>query len=95
LQVSETGRYAEVSRRPLPEGLLLVFVPSLVALLTRAEELKGGALTRDEVLRIRDASNVLVTTPPAARAIEERRGYSDLDAAEPWEGWLRLNQRGA
>jgi hypothetical protein len=95
LTVSDTGRFADLVRRPLPEGLVLVFVPSLAAILTRARDLKGAELTRDEVVRIRDESAVLVTLPQAARAIEERRGYADLDPSEPWESWLRLTSAGS
>ena len=35
---------------------VLVFIPPLVALLLRAEELKGSAISEKEVLKIRDAS---------------------------------------
>jgi hypothetical protein len=93
LEVSETGPYAEMIQRPLPEGRLLVFVPSLAAMLTRAEQLKGADLTREEVLRIRNVCTVLVTEPQAAQAIEEQRGYTDLDMDDPWESWLRLQNR--
>jgi hypothetical protein len=33
LAVNDTGQYADLSRRPLSEGLVLVFVPSLAAIL--------------------------------------------------------------
>jgi hypothetical protein len=94
LECGETGRYAEMILRPLPEGMSLVFVPSLAALLTHAEELKGAELTRDEVLRIRDNfDNVIVAPSRAVRAMEEQRGYADLDMNDPWNDWLRLQGR--
>jgi hypothetical protein len=93
LECGETGTYAEMILRSLPEGTLLVFVPSLAALLTRAEQLKGAELTRKEVFRIRDHCNVIVTASRTARAMEEQRGYADLDANDPWNGWLRLQGR--
>jgi len=93
LQLNDVGPYAEISRRPNPRSLVIVFMPSLVATLLRAEAKKGGGLTADEVLRIRDACNVFVTVPPAARAVEQRRGYPDLDPEEPYEGWLRRGRR--
>jgi hypothetical protein len=93
LECGETGTYAEMILRPLPDGMLLVFVPSLAALLTRAEQLKGAEVTCEEVFRIRDNCNVVVTPAGAARAMEEKRGYADLDINDPWNDWLRLQGR--
>src|SRR5947208_271386 len=90
VQMNDVGPYVQMSRRPNPKGLVLVFVPSLVATLRRAEASKGAALTEEEVLRIRDGCNVFGTVPLAALAVERRRGYPDLDPAAPYEGWLRL-----
>jgi hypothetical protein len=92
LQPGETGGYADLAGRPLPAGLVLVFIPSLAALFTRAEQLKGSSLTRAEVVSIRDRCTAVALTAQAARALEERRGYADLDPRQPWEGWLRLNK---
>jgi hypothetical protein len=39
LSPGEQGRSADLAGRPLPKGLVLQFVPSLAALLTRAEQL--------------------------------------------------------
>jgi hypothetical protein len=93
LAINDTGRYVELTKRPLPEGLVLVFVPSLAAILTRAEQLKGAELTREEVFRIRDQCTMLVSTPDGAQAIEDRRGYADLDLLDPWSSWLTLQGR--
>src|SRR5262245_57533176 len=49
LQLNDVGPYAEISRRPNPRSLVIVFMPSLVATLLRAEAKKGGGLTADEV----------------------------------------------
>ena len=95
LAAGEHGRYADLAGRPLPPGLVLLFVPSLAAMLTRAEQLKGQPLTRDEVLRVRDNGPVLVSDAAPARAVEEGRGYADLDPADPWPGWQRLRARSA
>src|SRR5262245_992260 len=43
LHVGDSGAYGELVKRPLPEGLSLVFVPSLAALLMRAQQLNDGA----------------------------------------------------
>jgi hypothetical protein len=95
LTAGEHGRYADLAGRPLPPGLVLQFIPSLAALLTRAEQLKGSALTRDEVLCVRDNCPVLVSEVAAALAVEEQRGYADLDPADPWPGWQRLRGQAA
>jgi hypothetical protein len=71
----------------------LVFVPSLAALLTPAEQLKGAELTPKEVFRIRDNCIVIVTASRATRAVEEKRGCADSDMNDPWESWLRLQGR--
>lgn len=90
LDVGESGKYGKLVRRPLPEGLSLVFVPSLAALLTRAQQLNGAALTENQVIRIRDGSTVTVVRVDHARAMEEQRGYADIDAVDVWHSWLRL-----
>jgi hypothetical protein len=73
--------------------LVLLFMPSLAALADGAEQLKGAPLTREELLRIRDRAVVLVSEPEPARAVEERRGYADMDPADPWANWLALHGR--
>jgi hypothetical protein len=90
LHEGESGEYGAFAKRPLPAGLSLVFVPSLAALLTRAQQLNGAALTENQVLAIRDASTVMVASHDAAKAVEENRGYADIDAADAWQSWLRL-----
>jgi hypothetical protein len=90
LQFGDCGPYGELVQRPLPEGLALVFVPSLAALLVQAQDLNGGALTEAQVLWIRDGSMVMVVGPDQVRAAEEARGYTDIDAADAWQSWLRL-----
>jgi hypothetical protein len=92
LHVGESGKYGELVRRPLPDGLSLVFVPSLAALLTRAQQLNGAALAEDQVVRIRNGSLVMVVSHGDARAMEEQRGYVDIDAADAWHSWLRLQE---
>jgi hypothetical protein len=74
LKFGDSVAYGELVQRPLPEGLALVFVPSLAALLVQAQELNGGALTEAQVLRIRDGSKVMVVGPDQVRAAEEARG---------------------
>jgi hypothetical protein len=92
LRRGEVGAYGELVKRPLPEGLELFFIPSLAGMLFRSQQENGAALTEDEVLDIRDHWGVLVMTHDDARALEERRGYSDIDPADVWQNWLRLQE---
>jgi hypothetical protein len=93
LVLGDTGPYADIVARPLPEGLVLLFMSSLAGLASRAEQLKGSPLTREELLRIRDRAAVLVSEPERAQAVGERRGYADLGPADPWADWLALHGR--
>ncbi|MBY0227822.1 MAG: hypothetical protein K2W96_00940 [Gemmataceae bacterium] len=72
-----------------------MFIPSLGALLTRAEELKDAPLTEDECLRIRDAcindpSRCVRMTREQADGIAERRGYADINPDDCWTDWQRV-----
>ncbi len=95
LQEGECCPYGEFVGRDLSEGLVLVFMPSLVALLDQAEQLTGVPLTEDQVIRVRDAALVVVTQPHPAAAVEHARGYPDVDPTRPWESWqtIRENKR--
>ena len=92
LKRGETGAYGELVKRPLPEGLRLFFIPSLAGMLWRTQQENGAALTEDDVLQIRDRWAVLVMTDDDVRAMEERRGYVDIDGADAWQSWLRLQE---
>ena len=64
-----------------------VFIPALVALLNRAEQVAARPLTEAEVLRIREAA-VVVPLPMAAVAqLVAERGYFDLTADNAWAEW--------
>ena len=90
LTEGDGGPYGDLARRVLPEGLVLVFMPSLAALLDQAEELAGAPLTEAQVLRIRDAALAVVTPAQVAAAVEQSRGYAEVDAAQPWESWQAI-----
>jgi hypothetical protein len=76
---------------PQPDpDTVIVFIPSLGALLVRAEDLKGSPLTEEEVLRIRDNAFCITATPEQARGIAESRGYADLDPENVWAEWQQL-----
>jgi hypothetical protein len=42
LTEAEHGPFCELAGRPMPPGLVMLFIPSLATLLARAEQLKGG-----------------------------------------------------
>ncbi len=69
------------------EKMVEVYIPALVALLTRAEELAERELTKEEVLRIRDDSETVSQPLSAMPNFINQRGYHDLYAPEAWEEW--------
>ena len=71
---------------------VLVFIPSLVATLLKAERDKGAPLTEAEVLRIRDAAPVVAMHPSDLPAFDEQRGYQDIDPEHCWEQWQRARE---
>jgi len=74
------------------DNLVLVFIPALAPLLLRAEELKGSALTEEEALRVRDNATCVTMTAEQATALEESRGYQDIDPENCWAEWQRLRE---
>ncbi|KAF0813540.1 hypothetical protein IGB42_01891 [Andreprevotia sp. IGB-42] len=75
------------------EPLCVVFIPALVALLARAEALKGDALTEQEVLVIRDAAHCMTLPASALAVLEESRGYADIDAGDCWAEWQAVREQ--
>jgi hypothetical protein len=69
---------------------VVVFIPALAPILLRAEQLKGAALTRDEVERIRDHASRVTVAPESAAQIERERGYRDLNPERCWQEWQHL-----
>lgn len=72
------------------DELLPVFMPALVALLIKAEELNGTALTRHQVIAIRDNADCIMMPAAAKAEMEEDRGYPDIDPERCWEEWLAV-----
>ena len=67
-----------------------VFIPALVALLLRAEQLNGSPLTRNQVVAIKDNATCMSVRASVKAAMEEKRGYRDLDPERCWEEWLQF-----
>jgi len=72
---------------------VLWFIPSLVATLLHAEQLKGSPLTQAEVLRIRDNAQVVAVRLADVPDLEEKRGYQDLDPERCWEQWQQARKQ--
>lgn len=72
------------------ERLIPVIVPSLAAILSNAEQTKGSPLTEAEVVRIRDEAPCMILRESAARELDEKRGYRDIDPDNCWEEWQQL-----
>ena len=75
------------------DPLVPAFLPALVALLIRAEQLKGAPLTEREVLRIRDGAGCVMVPLSVRTATEADRGYADLDPDAVWEDWQEFRQQ--
>ena len=72
------------------QSLIFVFIPTLAALLTRAEELKEKPLIEPEVLAIRDQGTCMAMRESAALDLEDSRGYADLNPENVWEEWCEM-----
>ena len=77
--------------KPSPD-LVPVFIPTLAALLLNREKEKGSDLTPEEVLAIRDQATCMMMRRDLAAAMDEKRGYSDLNPERCWEEFLDLKR---
>jgi hypothetical protein len=75
------------------KGLVILPIPSLVAILLSREEAKGSPLTEAEVIAIRDACSSVAVPADAVAAIEEARGYQDIDPEHCWEQWQEARKQ--
>ncbi|WLQ16422.1 hypothetical protein O5O45_10875 [Hahella aquimaris] len=71
----------------MADDLIPIPIPALVAVLLNKEREKGEPLTEDEVIEIRDSATCQMGTIHQVRALEESRGYSDIDPEKAWEQW--------
>ena len=70
--------------------LEIVFIPSLVDMLSFAENDKGAPLTQEEVLQVRDNAVCITLRKHAAQKMEEARGYKDINLENCWQEWLEF-----
>jgi len=85
-------------REPGDTGLqastpVLVFIPSLTAVLLAAEASSERPLTRPELERIVSESAVVAMKPMDALALERSRGYADIEPELAWEQWQIVRDR--
>jgi hypothetical protein len=84
----------ERPKKPEPEEqLVLVFIPSLVAVLTAAENKKGYPLEEHEVVSIHDNAICMAVKISDAFKAEEARGYPDIVPEKVWEEWKSLRPK--
>lgn len=75
------------------DPLCLVFIPPLVTLLYRAEQLNGAPLTEKQVLAIRDEASCVSLPSSVAAEGEKARGYPDIVAENCWQEWQSAREQ--
>lgn len=70
------------------DPLVIVPVPSLIAVLLNAEEKKGKDLTQDEVNEITEHCTCMTMPFSVAYEMELKRGYRDIRPEYAWQDWL-------
>ncbi|WP_303908721.1 hypothetical protein [Thiohalomonas denitrificans] len=79
------------------DELFPIPIPALVAVLLHKEREKGAPLSKSEVLEIRDNAECRMGTIHEVQALEESRGYTDIDPENVWEQWqearVQLNDK--
>ena len=74
------------------ESLIITPIPSLIATLLNKEREKGSPLTIDEVENIRDNIDCKALSSSQRSAVDERRGYDDIDPEKVWEEWQEVRK---
>jgi hypothetical protein len=77
----------EVQADAPAEPLIPVPIPALGILLLNLEKQKGSPLSEPEVLAIRDKAVCVVLPLSVKRAMDEKRGYRDVDLENVWQEW--------
>jgi hypothetical protein len=77
----------------LPEDPLIpVPIPALGVMLLHLEKQKGSALTQVEVISARDKAVCMMLPLSKKNALDEKRGYRDIDPENVWAEWLAFRQ---
>ena len=74
----------------MTDKLVPIFIPALVAVLLNREQAKGSPLTEDEVIKIRDSAECVMSPLDVIPKMAESRGYDDLDPEDVWNQWVAI-----
>ncbi len=74
------------------KDLVPVFMPALSAILINAEDKKESPLKESEVLEIRDNASCIMMERSHSEAMDESRGYKDIDPENCWYDWQMLRR---
>ena len=74
----------------MEEPLTITPIPPLVVLLLHHEQAKGSPLTQEEVEKIRDNAVCIVLPASKRKAMDDARGYDDIDPEFAWEHWQQV-----
>ena len=77
----------------MEEPLIATPVPATVALLLNRETAKGSPLTKEEVEEIRDKAVCIMLPVSERKAMDEARGYEDIDPQFAWEQWQDVRKQ--
>jgi hypothetical protein len=72
------------------DGMVPLFIPSLISVLLNREKAKGAPLTESEVLGFRDAATCVMTPVDTAAHVTDVRGYADIDPSNCWDEFLKF-----
>jgi hypothetical protein len=62
-------------------------MPALIAVLIHLEREKGAAMTETELLAARDNAVSMMLPLSQRRALDQSRGYRDIDPDNLWQEW--------
>jgi hypothetical protein len=87
------------SKTPQPtaaeEPLVPVPIPALGIVLLNLEKEKGAALTEAEVLSARGKAVCMMMRLSHKEALDEKRGYRDIDPENVWVEWQAFRVEGS
>lgn len=70
------------------EPMVIVPIPSLIAILVHAENQKGSALNENEVNQFAEECVCMTMPFSMAYEMEVNRGYRDIRPEFAWQDWL-------
>jgi hypothetical protein len=74
------------------DPLVPVPIPALGALLLNLEKQKRLPLTEIEVIQARDKAVCIMLPVSKKRAMDEKRGYEDIDPENVWPEWQSFRE---